>query len=117
MKIEKFVKPKDCEIKYEKYLILLKNFDESCLKVTLYGSGIHDYDNNYVIGYQKFGERDVLPLYFVIPQLYGYVKENDNALHCFDEKYLHVCCDVQNDFKKLLRAIIDQISESRSKKL
>ena len=34
MKIDRFIKPKDCEMKYQSYLFLLQNFDESCLKVT-----------------------------------------------------------------------------------
>ena len=28
MKVNKFVKPKDSEVKYQKYLLLLQNFNE-----------------------------------------------------------------------------------------
>ena len=90
-------------------MFLQQNFDESRLKVTRYGAGRHDYDNNYSIDYQKFGERDELPLYFVIPQFYGYVKVSDGMK--LIKNYLHVCdmsenFNVLSDFKKLVGIII-----------
>ena len=119
MKIEKFVKPKHCEIKYQKYLILLQNLDESCIKVTRYESGRHDYDNNYSIDYQKLGEKDELPLYFVIPQFYGRVGVNNGKKYF--KNYLHVCdmsenLNVLNDYKKLVEVIIKKINQLSGKK-
>ena len=35
MQVNKFVKPKDSGIKYQKYLLLLQNFNEWYLKVTM----------------------------------------------------------------------------------
>ena len=67
MKVNKFVKPKDCEIKYQSYLFLLQNFDESCLKVTRKRAGEREFSNIYSIEYQKFDEKVVFPLYFIIP--------------------------------------------------
>ena len=72
MKIDKFNKVKDSQIKYDKYLFLLHNFDKSCLKVTRKRSGEQESNNMYNIKYQKFGEKEILPLYFVIPMFYGY---------------------------------------------
>ena len=61
MKIDRFIKPKDCEMKYQSYLFLLQNFDESCLKVTRKRAGEREYSNIYSIEYQKFGERLYFP--------------------------------------------------------
>ena len=114
MNLNKFVKPKDCEIKYQSYLFLLQNFDESCLKVTRHSYGSKDFDNMYSIGYQIFGEKFVIPLYFVIRQFYGCI--NDDKVDVFDKKYLSVCSgNVFNEFKKSVEIIIEKISEIRGK--
>ena len=114
MNLNKFVKPKYCEIKYQSYLFLLQNFDESCLKVARHSCGSKDFNNRYSIGYQKFGEKFVFPLYFVIPQFDGCI--SDDRVDVFDKKYLSVCSgNVFNEFKKLVEIIIKKISEVRSK--
>ena len=113
MKIDKFVKPKDCEMKYQKYLFLLQNVDESCFKLTCQVCGKHDYDNVYLIEYQKFGERDRLPLYFVISQFYGRVYVIDDASYLYmsdvSENF-----SVLSDHKKLVEVVIERINELRS---
>ena len=115
MNIEKFVKPKDNERKYQSYLFLLQNFDESCLKVTCLRAGEHECSNTYLIEYQKFGEKAAFLQYFVIPQFYGCI--SDNKVDVFDKKYLSVCCgNVFDEFKKLVEIIIEKVSEIRGKK-
>ena len=69
----------------------------------------------YSIKYQKFGEKGIFPLYFVIPEFYGCI--NSDKVDVFDKKYLSVCCgDVFNEFKELVKIIIEKISEIRNKK-
>ena len=95
-------------------MFLLQNFDESCLKVTRKRAGEREYSNTYLIEYQKFGEKDVFPLYFVIPQFYGCI--SDDKVDVFDKKYLSVCSgNVFIDFKKLVEIIIERISKIRGK--
>ena len=114
MNVKKFVKAKDNEKKYQSYLLLLQNFDKSCLKVTRHSCGSKDFDNMYSIEYQKFGEKFVMPLYFVIPQFYGCI--SDDRVDVFDKKYLSVCSgNVFNEFKELVEIIIEKISEIWSK--
>ena len=93
MKVNKFVKPKDSEIRYQKYLLLLQNFNEFYLKLKLIDCGPR---NIYHAGYQKFDGEDFLPLYFVVPMSYGIVNEN----------YLYICeidknASVLSDHKKV----------------
>ena len=111
MKIYKFNKVKDSQIKYNNYyLFLLQNFHESCLKVTGKRSGEHKSNNMYIIEYQKFGEKEVLPLY---PVFYGY--SHDDLLNVFSKKYINICCkDVLNKFKELIQIIVKKISEIRN---
>ena len=93
-------------------MILLHNFDKSCLKVTLKRSGEHKSNNMYNIEYQKFGEKEILPLYFVIPVFYGY--SHDDLLNVFSKKYINICCNnVLNEFKDLIQIIVKKISEIR----
>ena len=114
MNVKRFERPKDNEKKYQSYLFLLQNFDESCLKVTRQGAGEHEDSNNYLIEYQKFGERTTFPLYFVITQFYGCI--SGDIVDVFDKKYLSVCCgDVFDEFKKVVEIIIEKISEIRGK--
>ena len=114
MNVKKFVKPKDCEIKYQSYLFLLQNFDESCLKVTRKRAGERKFSNIYSVEYQKFGEKVVFPLYFVIPQFYGCI--SDDKVDVFDKKYLSVCYgNVFDEFKKLVKIVIEKIGEIRGK--
>ena len=114
MNLKKFVKPKDNERKYQSYLFLLQNFDGSCLKVTRKRAGEHECSNVYSIEYQKFGEKFVFPLYFVIPQFYACI--SDDKVDVFDKKYLSVCCgNVFDEFKKLVEIIIEKISDIRGK--
>ena len=106
MKIEKFVKPKDREIKYQKYLFLLQNFDKSYLKVTFNVHGKDDY--SHIADYKKFDE--YLPLFFVIPQYYGRVYVVN------DESYLYMCDVSENfgtlsDYEKFIMEVIGQINE------
>ena len=70
MNVKKFVKPKENEDRYYRYLFLLQNFDESCLEVKYSRAGEHEDSNMYSIKYQKFGEKEIFPLYFVIPEFY-----------------------------------------------
>ena len=112
MEIYKFNKVKDSQTKHNKYLILLHNFDKSCLKVTLKRSGEHKSNNMYNIEYQKFGEKEILPLYFVIPVFYGY--SHDDLLNVFSKKYINICCNnVLNEFKDLIQIIVKKICEIR----
>ena len=57
--IKKFVKPKENEDRYHRYLFLLQNFDESCLEVRYSRAGEHEDSNMYSIKYQKFGEKEI----------------------------------------------------------
>ena len=69
----------------------------------------------YSIKYQKFGEKEIFPLYFVIPEFYGCI--NSDKTDAFGKKYLSVCCgDVFNEFKELVEILIEKISEIRGKK-
>ena len=112
MEIYKFNKVKDSQIKYDTYLFLLHNFHKSCLKVTLKRSGEPESNNMYNIEYQKFGEKEILPLYFVIPVFYGY--SHDDLLNVFSKRYINICCnDVLNKFKDLIQIIVQKISETR----
>ena len=112
MEIHKFNKVKDLQIKYDDYLFLLHNFDESCLKVTHKRSGEHESNDMCNIEYQKFGEKEILPLYFVIPMFYGYSR--DDLLNVFSKKYIDICCNnVLNKFKDLIQIIVKKISEIR----
>ena len=52
--IKKFVKLKENEDRYHRYLFLLQNFDESCLEVRYSQAGEHEDINMYSIKYQKF---------------------------------------------------------------
>ena len=77
-------------------------------------AGEREFSNIYSIEYQKFGEKVVFPLYFVIPQFYGCI--SDDKVDVFDKKYLSVCSDnVFNEFKKLVEIIVEKISEIRGK--
>ena len=115
MDVKKFFTPREHEKRRETTLFLLQNFDESCLKVTRHRSGEHEDSSDYQIQYQKFGEKTALPLYFVIPQFYGYV--SDDGVNVFSKKYLNVCSGaVFNEFKKFVEIIIEKISEIRGKK-
>ena len=80
MKINKFVKPKDSEAKYQKYLFLLQNFNEWYLNLQLNDCLEH---NIYYVEYQKFDGEHFLPLYFVFPAFYGCVYEVDSKFKCF----------------------------------
>ena len=51
MKVNKFVETNNSEIKYQKYLLLLQNFNEWYLKLTLKDYGPR---NIYDVDYQKF---------------------------------------------------------------
>ena len=107
MKVNKFVEPKDSEVKYQKYLLLLQNFNEWYLKLTLKDCGSSNFYNIY---YQKFDVEDFLPLYFVVPMFYGCVKVID------DENYLCICemdenSSVLSDHKKLIEAVLEQINK------
>ena len=98
MKVNKFVKPKDSEIKYQKYLLLLQNFNERYLKLKLNDCGEH---NTYCVEYQEFDREDYLLLYFVIPAFYGCVSVTGG------ENYLCICkmdenSSVLSDHKKLI---------------
>ena len=113
MEIYKFNKIKDSQTRHDKYLFLLHNFDESCLKITRKRSGEHEFNNMYNMEYQKFGEREILPLYFVIPMFYGY--SHDDLLNVFSKKYINIWCnDVLNKFKELIQIIVKKISEIRN---
>ena len=115
MNVKKFSRPKENQKKYESYLFLLQNFDESCLKVICHRSGEHEDSNNYLIQYQKFGNKTAYPLYFVIPEFYGCV--SGDKFDVFGKKYLSVCSgDVLDEFKKFVEIIIEKISEIRGKK-
>ena len=115
MNVKKFVKPKENEDRYNRYLFLLQNFDESCLEVRYSRAGEHEYSNMYSIKYQKFGEKEIFPLYFVIPEFYGCI--NSDKVDVFGKKHLSICCgDVFNEFKQLFEIIIEKISEIRNKK-
>ena len=115
MSVKKFVRPKENERKYQSYLFLLQNFDESCLKVTRHSCGSKDFDNMYYIEYQKFGEKFVMPLYFVFLQFYGCISNDE--VDVFNKKYLSVCSgDVFDEFKKVVEIIIEKINEIRGKK-
>ena len=114
MNVKKFVKPKENEDRYRRYLFLLQNF-ESCLEVRYSRAGEHEYSNMYSIKYQKFGEKEIFPLYFVIPEFYGCI--NSDKVDVFGKKHLSICCgDVFNEFKQLFEIIIEKISEIRNKK-
>ena len=114
MNVKKFVKPKENEDRYHRYLFLLQNF-ESCLEVRYSRAGEHEYSNMYSIKYQKFGEKEIFPLYFVIPEFYGCI--NSDKVDVFGKKHLSICCgDVFNEFKQLFEIIIEKISEIRNKK-
>ena len=82
MKVNKFVKPKDSTINYQKYLLLLQNFNEYYLNLKLNDCGER---NIYHINYQKCGREVFLPLYFVVPAFYGRLYEKE------DENYLYIC--------------------------
>ena len=112
MNVKKFVKPKENEDRYHRYLFLLQNFDESCLEVKYSRAGEHEDNNMHSIKYQKFGEKEIFPLYFVIPEFYGCI--SDNKADVFGKKHLSICCgDAFNDFKQLIEIIIEKISEIR----
>ena len=103
MKVNKFIKQKDSEVKYQKYLLLLQNFNEFYLKLKLIDCGD---ENFYHVNYQKFDGEDFLPLYFVVPMFYGIVKGD----------YLHICkvdenLSVLSDHKKLIEEVLRQISK------
>ena len=107
MKVNKFVKPKDSEVKYQKHLLLLQNFNEFYLNLKLNDCGEH---NIYHVNYQKFDGELSLLLNFVVPQFYGCVYEVD------DENYLYICevdenLSVLSDHKKLIVAVLGQINE------
>ena len=115
MNVKKFVKPKENEDRYHRYLFLLQNFDESCLEVRYSRAGEHEDSNMYSIKYQKFGEKEIFPLYFVIPEFYGCI--NSDKADVFGKKHLSICCgEVFNEFKELVEIIIEKISEIRGKK-
>ena len=111
MKIEKFVKPKDCEIRYQKYLFLRQNFNKSCLKARFNIHGKDDYSHS--ADYKKLDE--YLPLLFVIPQFYGRIYVVN------DESYLYMC-DVSekfgtlSDYEKFIIEVIRQINEIKCRK-
>ena len=103
MKVNKFIKPKDSEVKYQKYLLLFQNFNEFYLKLKLIDCGD---ENIYHVNYQKFDGEDFLPLYFVVPMFYGIVKGD----------YLHICevdenLGVLSDHKKLIEEVLRQINK------
>ena len=107
MKVNKFVKPKYSEVKYHKYLLLLQNFNDFYLNLKLNDCGEH---NIYHINYQKFDGEIFLPLYFVVPALYGRVYEKE------DENYLYICevdenLSVLSDHKRLIVAVLEQINK------
>ena len=115
MNVKKIVKRKENEDRYHRYLFLLQNIDESCLEVRYSRAGEHEDCNMYSIKYQKFGEKEIFPLYFVIPEFYGCI--NSDKADVFGKKHLSVCCgDVFNEFKELVEIIIEKISEIRGKK-
>ena len=115
MDVKKFVKPKENEDRYHRCLFLLQNFDESCLEVRYSRAGEHEDSNMYSIKYQKVGEKEILLLYFVIPEFYGCI--SDDKADVFDKKHLSICCgDVFNEFKELVEIIIEKISEISGKK-
>ena len=107
MKVNKFVKPKNSTINYHKNLLLLQNFDEYFLMITLNNCGDR---NAYHISYKKFDKNISLPLYFVIPTFYGRVYERN------DENYLNICGVDENsstlsDYKKLIVAVLKEINK------
>ena len=113
--IKKFVKPKENKDRYHKYLFLLQNFAKSCLIVRYSRAGEHEDSNMYSIKYQKFGEKEIFPLYFVIPEFYGCISGDKEDV--FGKKHLSICCgDVFNQFKELVVIIIEKVSEIRGKK-
>ena len=115
MNVKKFVKPKENEDRYHQYLFLLQNFDESCLEVHYSRAGEHEDSNKYSIKYQKFGEKEIFPIYFVIPEFYRCI--NSDKEDVFGKKYSSVCCGyVFNDLKELVEIIIEKISKIRGKK-
>ena len=117
MDVKKFVKPKENEDRYNRYLFLLQNFDEFCLEVRYSRAGEHEDSNVYSIKYQKFGEKEIFPLYFVIPQFYGCISGDKADVFGKKFEYLSICCgDVFNEFKQLVEIIIEKISEVRGKK-
>ena len=83
---------------------MLKDFDKTKLKIVK-----HDCVDRYVyhIDYVK-NINNVNPLYLIIPEFYGYIKEHE------DRKYLNIALtgmnnDVLSEYEKMLDGILEQV--------
>ena len=84
--------------------VLLKDFDKTKLKIVK-----HDCVDRYVyhIDYAK-NINNVNPLYLIIPELYGYIKEHEGR------KYLNIALmgmknDVLSEYEKIWDGILEQV--------
>ena len=88
-------------------LVLLKDFDETKLKITQ-----HDYVDRsiYHIDYAK-KINNVNPLYLIIPELYGSIEEQNGYKYLIIEPPIDINNEVLTDYKKIWDKILKNINK------
>ena len=88
-------------------LVLLKDFDETKLKITQ-----HDYVDRsiYHIDYAK-NINNVNPLYLIIPELYGSIEEQNGYKYLIIEPPIDINNEVLTDYKKIWDKILKNINK------
>ena len=87
-------------------LVLLKDFDKTKLKITQ-----HDCVGRsiYRIVYAKT-TNIVNPLYLIIPELYGSIKEQNSCKYLIIEPSIDINNEVLTDYKKIWDKILENIN-------
>ena len=87
--------------------ILLKDFDKTKLKITQ-----HDCVDRFIdhIDYEKT-VGNVIPLYLIIPELYGSIKKQNGHKYLIIEPPIDINNEVLTDYKKVWDEILENINK------